>query len=580
MPEKLPRGWVKTTLEEVCADIATTFPEDFPDKEFTYFDIGGIDSETNRIVETKTVAGWNAPSRARQSVQKDDILFSTVRTYLRKIARIERDYPNPVASTGFAVLRAAKGVSPQFLLSQVLLDDFLQPIHALQSGSSYPAVQHKDVFSQPIRIAPTREQERIVARLQVLLSGVAAGEVAAHDALEGLQSYRASVLHAAVTGELTRDWRKTHKPNETGTRLLERLLEQRRVRWEQAELKRLQAANNKPPKNQEWKKRYEEPTPPKTVGLPNQPKTWTWTNLSQLKIYSIYGPRFGKSDYSDKGVAVLRTTDIDKRGRVSLKSCPKLALSADEYKKYQVEIGDLLVTRTGSIGTLAIFKDTLRAIPGAFLLHYRLVLPAIVEMVYTFLSSPNGQKQLWEESAGSGRQNLSAPGLENIMLPLPPLAEQKEIVRRVERRQEAADRLAAALNRQIERARITRQSVLKEAFAGKLASQDPKDEPASVLIANIQNDRKAEAERPKPKRMPKSKSKVIRRSLTDVLREQKKPITPEQLFREAGFQPADAHLFYRELASMRKTIREKKPTPSEAKAWPQRARVLLELRKY
>src|SRR3954471_9820589 len=124
MPDKIPKGWVETTLGEVCARVATIRPEDSPDTEFTYFDIGGIDNQSNRIVETKTLVGRDAPSRARQSVHKDDILFSTVRTYLKKIARIEQDYPNPVASTGFTVIRAAEGVSPRFLFSQVLSEDF------------------------------------------------------------------------------------------------------------------------------------------------------------------------------------------------------------------------------------------------------------------------------------------------------------------------------------------------------------------------------------------------------------------------------------------------------------------------
>src|SRR5260370_41857030 len=104
MPDKLPKGWAKTKLGEVCLPVASIQPEDSPETEFTYFDIGGIDNETNRIADTKTVTGRKAPSRARQALRKDDILFSTVRTYLRKIARVEHEYPNPVGSTGFAVI--------------------------------------------------------------------------------------------------------------------------------------------------------------------------------------------------------------------------------------------------------------------------------------------------------------------------------------------------------------------------------------------------------------------------------------------------------------------------------------------
>src|ERR1700704_4869528 len=127
MAKDLPIGWVRTTLGEVCLPVATVQPIEAPNAEFTYFDIGSIDNTTNRIVDQKLFRGRDAPSRARQAVQKDDILFSTVRTYLRKIASIQQAYSNAVASTGFAVIRPAKGVSSQFVLFQVLPQGFLEP---------------------------------------------------------------------------------------------------------------------------------------------------------------------------------------------------------------------------------------------------------------------------------------------------------------------------------------------------------------------------------------------------------------------------------------------------------------------
>ena len=161
-----------TTLGEVCAKVPSFHPVELPDTEFTYFDIGSIDNQTNRIVAPKSFVGREAPSRARLEVRKGDILFSNVRTYLKKIALIEEDFTNAVASTGFTVIRAAGGILPQFLISQVLSEDFLQPLHALQTGSSYPAVRDKDVFAQPIRLAPIREQERIVSKLDAIMARI------------------------------------------------------------------------------------------------------------------------------------------------------------------------------------------------------------------------------------------------------------------------------------------------------------------------------------------------------------------------------------------------------------------------
>jgi len=127
-----------------------------------------------------------------------------------------------------------------------------------------------------------------------------------------------------------------------------------------------------------------------------------------------------------------------------------------------------------------------------------------------------------------------------MMLPVPlsPLAEQAEVVRQVKRRLAAADRLAVTLNDQLEQAPALRQSLLREAFAGQLVPQNPKDEPASALLERILAAREAEAKKPKAKRMPKAKfkSKTVRCPLLDVLREYKKPMTPEELFNESGYQ--------------------------------------------
>ena len=165
MARKLPNGWMKTTLGEICLPILTVQPQVSPDADYTYFDISSVDNEKNQIVNAKILKGQKAPGRARQAVQKDDILFSNVRTYLRKIARVESDYPNPVASTGFTVIRPPQGVSSQFLFYQILTEEFLQPVHLLQTGSSYPAVRPRDVFAQEVVLAPTPEQKRIVSKL-------------------------------------------------------------------------------------------------------------------------------------------------------------------------------------------------------------------------------------------------------------------------------------------------------------------------------------------------------------------------------------------------------------------------------
>jgi type I restriction enzyme S subunit len=584
MPEELPQGWVKTTLGEVCA-MNPPFDENLPDHtEISFIPMAAVEEETGRL-DASLVRTLASVQVGHTPFKENDVVFAKITPSMEngKIA-LAKGLRNGLAygSTEFFVFRPYEVLLPRFLLYFLLGPSLREDAERHMTGAVGQKRVPADYLSTyEFMLPPTSEQERIVAKLDAALLGLERATIAAHRAQGRLQRYRAAVLRSAIAGELTRAWResqlKKKVESEAGEGLLQRLLSIRRVHWKEVQSKRLQGVGRKP-KDSRWKSRYPEPTPPEITSLIDLPRGWVWTTLSQLKIHSLYGPRFSASDYATNGIAVLRTSDIDASGRVSLETCPRLPLSDEDYEKYKVEIGDLLITRTGSIGTLAIFNDEVRAIPGAYLLHYRLADTAVVPFVYTFFRSPTGQEQLWEASAGSGRQNLSAPELEGISIPLPPIDEQAKIVEEVERRLAAADSLALALEQQLSRAFIARQSLLAEACTGRLLPQDPDDEPASALLSRIRIIREAQAKAPRVKRMQNRRSKKTRRPLLDVLRESSRPITPEQLFIQAGFKPAQVDFFYRELALLRDQLRVEKPTGSVAKSWPSRAQVTLKLK--
>lgn len=560
MSEELPKGWVKTKLGEVCLPVETLQPGDTPDAEFTYFDIGGIDNENNRIAETKIVTGRNAPSRARQAVRKDDILFSTVRTYLRKIARVERDYPNPVASTGFTIIRAAEGVYSLFLFYQVLSEDFLQPLHQLQTGTSYPAVRDRDVLSQRILLPPTREQERIVTKLNSALLAVERANTAARRARERLQRYKAAVLQAAVSGELTRYWREAQLKNnkaksETGETLLQRLLVARRDHWEEAELQRLLAAG-KVPKDDKWKSRYPEPAKINTENLPKLPRQWTWASLEQITLadrpicYGILMPK----QHVPNGIPYVRVKDMKREvlnvGELK-RTSPKIAAA---YARASLRKGDLVLAIRGTYGRIAVVpeeldggnitQDTARLAINP-LTHASHVLWAVrSELIQSYFK---------RVARGVAVKGVNIADVKLTPVPLPHLIEQIEIERQVERRLKAADRLMVKIDRQLERARATRETLLREARVGRLVPQNPNDEPAAVLLERIRAAHEADAKKQKGKRMSKpitAKKGTTRRPLHTVLKENGGPMTPEELFQAAGYTQESADNFFAELRDL------------------------------
>ena len=127
MSDSLPVGWCAAPIADCVISVESLDPASRPDDEFTYCDISAIDNELGKVVTPKLLKGRDAPSRARQSVRAGDVLFSTVRPGLRAIARVP-DAANPVASTGFCVLRAAQGVDGAYLYQLARSDQFLQKV--------------------------------------------------------------------------------------------------------------------------------------------------------------------------------------------------------------------------------------------------------------------------------------------------------------------------------------------------------------------------------------------------------------------------------------------------------------------
>ena len=82
-------------------------PQGKPETHFTYIDVSAIDNQSGRLTDDLAVLSpEQAPSRARKFVERDCVIYSTVRPYLRNIAVIDRDFePLPIVSTAFAVIK-------------------------------------------------------------------------------------------------------------------------------------------------------------------------------------------------------------------------------------------------------------------------------------------------------------------------------------------------------------------------------------------------------------------------------------------------------------------------------------------
>jgi type I restriction enzyme S subunit len=208
---------------------------------------------------------------------------------------------------------------------------------------------------------------------------------------------------------------------------------------------------------------------------------------------TFYGPRFAKGDYISGGVITLRTTDFDDEGNVRPKSPPSVQISERDFAKWGLEDGDLLVTRTGSIGKCAVYSENIGpALPSAYLIRVRLKLERIrPRFALLFLLSADGQQQLGLGITAVTQPNINAGVIERLRLPIPRIEIQDLAIRRIEKAFTWIERLASEASNARKLIHNLDRAVLDKAFGGELVPQDPDDEPASVLLERIRAERQA-----------------------------------------------------------------------------------------
>lgn len=205
---ELPKGWEELPIGQVILPFKSTDPTKEPSKEFRYIDIGSIDNSCQAITDPKSFKGKDAPSRARRVVQEGDVLFSTVRTYLKNIATVPSELSGALTSTGIAVLRPSARMDSRYLFHWVASDAFITEISKSQDGTMYPAVSDRDVSSSRIAVPPLSERHRIVTKLDSLTGHTARarGELGRIPRL--IQKYRERLITSALSGAWTGDGAK------------------------------------------------------------------------------------------------------------------------------------------------------------------------------------------------------------------------------------------------------------------------------------------------------------------------------------------------------------------------------------
>ena len=442
----IPKHWQVKKLGEICERIEKVNRKGKDlEEELLYLDIGGIDNNTNKILAHKNYRWKDAPSRAQQIVKIGDILFSTVRTYLKNIALVENMiHDGQIASSGFCVIRGNKRIiTSEFIFYYSISQSFLQPLNDLQTGSSYPAVRDKDVFSQPIPTPPLAEQQAIVSKIEELLSDLENGKQQLQLAQQQLKIYRQSLLKWAFEGKLS-------------------------LNYDSCDLGDEQDLKNEFEKNQGNQINHQ------NHSSDILPKGWKIVELKSVVEKISDGP-FGSNlksiDYIDEGIRVIRLENI---GEMEFRNEYKTYVSSEKYetiKNHTVGKGDIIFSSfiSESIRSVILPDYIEKAINKADCFLVRVSDKKINRKYLAYYFSTKAMRnQLINQIHGATRPRINTTQLKATLIPYAPLKEQQLIVDELESKLTVCDKIEETITQSLLQAESLKQSILKKAFSGEL----------------------------------------------------------------------------------------------------------------
>jgi len=409
-----------TTHNDEVLDESTT-----PDTEIVYVDISSVDGVSG-IKMKETMPFSAAPSRARRRVRDGDVIISTVRTYLKAIARIRAPEENLIVSTGFAVIRPRSKLMPDFLGCLVSASYLIEQVIARSTGVSYPAINASELVAIPVPLPPLPEQTQIAAFLD--------RETAKIDELVAEQQ-----------------------------RLMELLKEKRQAVISHAVTKGLNPDAPMKPSGIEW--------------LGEVPAHWRVISLGRVTVSRCDGP-FGsglKSEhYTDAGVRVIRLQNIRSEG---FNGSDEAFIDAEYYERelngHDVRSGDLLIAGLGddknSVGRACVAPAGIEpAMVKADCFRYRLdANQAIPEFVAIELSS-GAVADAGLMSSGSTRSRIPLSIMATRKLAIPPVPEQQEIANFIRTESLRFDTLTAEAQRAIDLLQERRTALISAAVTGQI----------------------------------------------------------------------------------------------------------------
>lgn len=466
VPGDIPEGWAHCTLGDISRVVGggtptTSDPANFAEEGHAWVtpaDLGANDGmyirRGRRFLTDKGVKGSSATL-----LPAGTVVFSS-RAPIGHVAIAESSLATNQGCRSFI---CDDGVISEYVYHYLR---FARPIaEQIASGTTFLEISGTNAGRIPIPLPPSIEQRRIASRLTEAETTLARSRSKLSRIRDVLTTFRQSVLAAACSGRLTGDWR-TSEPQAS-----------------EAGFSQSSAAA------------------PSVFDLPDVPVSWRLVRLREVTKVIQYGTSVKADSDATSGIPILRMGNI-RGGRLNLRDLKFVDPTAGDVARCLAQKGDILFNRTNSpelVGKAAVFDLDMDAAIASYLIRVQIDdALALSRYVCYWINSSWGRS--WAAAVktdGVSQSNINGSKLSALPLPLPPLAEQDEIVRRVESLFRLADAIEARMEAATARVERLSQAILAKAFRGELVPTEAElarregrsYELASALLERIRDER-------------------------------------------------------------------------------------------
>ena len=424
VPFEIPKTWKWVRLGEISdynnVKIKIRPNEISPDT--WALDLEDIEKDTGFVIK-RNFARDKIIKGERTIFYKGQILYSKLRPYLKKIL-VAPD--SGVCSSELVPFSCFSDINSEFLVYLLKSPYIDRTINLATYGVKMPRVGTDTMVNLVLPIPPLAEQKRIVEKIEELMPLVDEYEENWQKIEEFNQRFpedmKKSLLQEAIKGKLV----EQRKEEGTGTELFDKIQKEKKELIKEGKIK-----------NQKPLPEITEDEIPFDI-----PETWKWVWLGELTLKITDGAH-STPTYTKEGVPFLSVKDISS-GKIDYSDCKFISQEEHEklFERCNPEKGDLLLTKVGTTGIPVVVEteDEFSLFVSVALLKFPNKLIDIY-FLKNLINSPLVQVQAKENTRGVGNKNWVIRDIANTIVPLPPLAEQKRIVDRLEELLPLCDKL-------------------------------------------------------------------------------------------------------------------------------------------